>query len=72
MDRLEVEGFIIEGFMDYIFVEEEGIFLEGIGSILMDRVNGKVYCVLFFRVDEDLFIEFCEDFEYDFVIFNVY
>ncbi len=72
MDRLEAEGFIIEGFMDYTSAEEEGIFLEGTGSILMDRVNGKAYCALSPRADEDLFIEFCEDFEYDPVIFNAY
>lgn len=72
MDRLEAEGFHIEGFMDYTTAEDEGIFLEGTGSILMDRVNGKAYCALSPRADEDLFIEFCEDFEYDPVIFNAY
>ena len=72
MDRLEAEGFLIEGFMDYTTAEDEGIFLEGTGSILMDRVNGKAYCALSPRADEDLFIEFCEDFEYDPVIFNAY
>ncbi|MBW2938701.1 amidinotransferase [Aureisphaera sp. CAU 1614] len=72
MDRLEAEGFLIEGFMDYTTAEEEGLFLEGTGSILMDRVNGKAYCALSPRADEDLFIEFCEDFEYDPVIFNAY
>ena len=68
----EAEGFLIEGFMDYTTAEDEGIFLEGTGSILMDRVNGKAYCALSPRADEDLFIEFCEDFEYDPVIFNAY
>lgn len=72
MDRLEAEGFHIEGFMDYTTAEQEGLFLEGTGSILMDRVNGKAYCALSPRADEDLFIEFCEDFEYDPVIFNAY
>ena len=72
MDRLEAEGFLIEGFMDYTSAEEEHIFLEGTGSILMDRVNGKAYCALSPRADEELFIEFCEDFEYDPVVFNAY
>ena len=72
MDRLEAEGFIIEGFMDYTSAEEENIFLEGTGSILMDRVNGKAYCALSPRADEELFIEFCEDFEYDPVVFTAY
>lgn len=72
MDHLEEEGFLIEGFMDYTSAEEEGLFLEGTGSILMDRVNGKAYCALSPRADELLFIEFCEDFECDPVVFNAF
>jgi len=36
----------------------------------LDRVNQKAYCALSPRADEDLFIEFCEDFEYTPVIFT--
>lgn len=72
MDKLEAEGFLIEGFMDYTSAEEEHIFLEGTGSILMDRVNGKAYCALSPRADEELFIEFCEDFEFDPIVFTAY
>ncbi len=72
MDRLEEEGFLIEGFMDYTTAEEEDVFLEGTGSILMDRVNEKAYCALSPRADELLFIEFCEDFECDPIVFNAY
>lgn len=72
MDRLEEEGFVIDGFMDYTSAEEENLFLEGTGSILMDRVNKIAYCALSPRADEELFIEFCEDFEYDPVVFNAY
>ncbi len=68
--RLESEGFKIENIIDYTSAEHEGIFLEGTGSILMDRVNRKAYCALSPRADEDLFIEFCEDFEYTPVIFT--
>jgi len=68
--RLEEEGFKIENIVDYTSAEHDGIFLEGTGSILMDRVNRKAYCALSPRADEDLFIEFCEDFEYTPVIFT--
>ncbi len=67
--RLENEGFKIENIVDYTSAEDEGIFLEGTGSIIMDRVNQKAYCALSPRADEDLFIEFCEDFEYTPVVF---
>jgi hypothetical protein len=67
--RLEEEGFKIENIIDYTSAEHEGVFLEGTGSILLDRVNRKAYCALSPRADEELFIEFCEDFEYTPVIF---
>jgi hypothetical protein len=63
LDVLEKEGFVIENIMDYTSAETEGFFLEGTGSILMDRENQKAYCALSERADEELFIEFCEDFE---------
>jgi hypothetical protein len=68
--RLEEEGFKIENIIDYTSAEHDDIFLEGTGSILMDRVNRKAYCALSPRADEDLFIEFCEDFEYTPIIFT--
>jgi len=68
--RLEKEGFIINGLIDYTSAEQEGLFLEGTGSLILDRVNRKAYCALSPRADEDLVIEFCEDFEYDPIIFK--
>jgi hypothetical protein len=58
--------------MDYTSAETEGFFLEGTGSIVLDRENGKAYCALSPRADEELFIEFCEDFEYTPVIFEAF
>ena len=68
--RLENEGFQIAHIVDYTLAEEEGVFLEGTGSVILDRINKKAYCALSARADEDLFIEFCEDFEYSPVIFT--
>ena len=69
LDRLEEEGFLIQNIMDYTNAEEDDIFLEGTGSILLDRVYRKAYCALSARADEELFIEFCEDFEYTPIVF---
>lgn len=71
-DLLEAEGFRIDQIVDYTAAEAEGLFLEGTGSIIMDRVHQKAYCALSDRADEDLFIEFCEDFEVFPVIFTAY
>lgn len=68
--ELEKAGYHIENVVDYTSAEEEEIFLEGTGSLLLDRVNRKAYCALSARADEELFIEFCEDFEYSPVIFT--
>lgn len=72
LDKVEAEGFDIENVYDYTDAEKENIFLEGTGAMILDRVNRKAYCALSPRADEDLFIEFCEDFEYTPVIFRAY
>ena len=72
LDILEEKGFIINNIMDYTSAEEDGFFLEGTGSLLLDRENGKAYCALSPRADEELFIEFCEDFEFTPVIFEAF
>ncbi|QVY67258.1 citrulline utilization hydrolase CtlX [Polaribacter sp. Q13] len=70
LEELEKEGFLIENIVDYTSAEEDHIFLEGTGSICLDRENNKAYCALSPRADEELFIEFCEDFEYTPVVFT--
>lgn len=67
---LEEQGFQIENIVDYASAEEEDIFLEGTGSLLLDRVNRNAYCALSERADEGLFIEFCEDFDYNPIVFT--
>ena len=70
LDTLESQGFAISNTIDYSSAEHEDVFLEGTGSIILDRVNRKAYCALSDRADESLFIEFCEDFEFLPVIFS--
>ena len=68
--ELEKQGFEINNIVDYTSAEDDDVFLEGTGSLLLDRVNRKAYCALSPRADEELFIEFCEDFEYSPVVFT--
>ena len=72
LDKVEEDGFLIETVYDYTDAEQENIFLEGTGAMVLDRVHRKAYCALSPRADEELFIEFCEDFEYTPVIFKAY
>ena len=72
LDILEDEGFKINQIVDYTSAEEDNVFLEGTGSLLLDRENGKAYCALSPRADEEVMIEFCEDFELTPVIFEAF
>lgn len=72
LDLLEDNGFQVNDIMDYTSAEEDHFYLEGTGSIILDRENQKAYCALSPRADEELFIEFCEDFEYAPIIFEAY
>ena len=71
-EELESKGFKINEVLDYTKAEEEDIFLEGTGSMILDRENQKAYCALSPRADEDLLIEFCEDMEFTPLIFSAY
>jgi hypothetical protein len=72
LEAVEAAGFVIKTVVDYTEAETDGFYLEGTGSILLDRENQKAYCALSARADEELFIEFCEDFEYTPVVFSAY
>jgi hypothetical protein len=72
LDLLEDEGFRIDNIMDYTEAEQDSVFLEGTGSLLLDRANGKAYCALSPRADEELFIEFCEDFDFAPIVFEAF
>lgn len=70
LDILEEKGFSIQNVVDYSEAEKDEVFLEGTGSMILDRHNRKAYCALSPRADEELFIEFCEDFEFTPVVFT--
>ena len=72
LELVEKEGFVIHNIVDYTVAEDEGVFLEGTGSLILDRKNAIAYCALSPRADEELFIEFCEDFEFIPVLFTAY
>ena len=70
--ELEEAGFQIDEIVDYTSAEEDDIFLEGTGSLILDRVHRKAYCAISPRADEELLVEFCEDFEFTPVIFDAF
>lgn len=72
LDLLEEKGYLIENIVDYTDAEVDGFYLEGTGSLLLDRTNAKAYCALSPRADEELFIEFCEDFDMHPILFEAF
>ncbi|MGB5236998.1 MAG: arginine deiminase-related protein [Flavobacteriaceae bacterium] len=70
LDILEKNGFVIQQLVDYSPAERDELYLEGTGSIVMDRENQKVYCTLSARAHEQLILEFCEDFHCIPIIFT--
>jgi len=58
--------------IDYSNYVEKNIFLEGTGSVVLDRANKKAYCGLSDRSSKNLFLKFCMDFDYKPIMFHAY
>ena len=67
---LEEKGFFIQDIIDFSSAEEDEVYLEGTGSVILDREYELAYACISQRTDEELFIEFCEELEYTPVIFH--
>ena len=70
LDKLSNSGIEIELINNYSFHENENRFLEGTGSIVLDRKSKKAYCSLSGRSDLYLFKKFCTDMSYIPIFFN--
>ena len=70
LKKLSRSGCDIEIVKDYSFYEDENKFLEGTGSIVLDRKSKNAYCSISKRSNIDLFKKFCIDMDYVPVIFN--
>ena len=62
--------FNIDSTIDLTKNEAQDIFLEGTGSIILDRKQKIAYANISPRTDENLFKEFCEEMGYEPVIFE--
>ena len=68
--KLSKKGINIEITHDYSGYENQNKFLEGTGSMVLNRKNNIAYCALSNRSDEELFMKFCNDLNYSPIIFN--
>ncbi len=67
---LEKQNYSIQKKINYTQYENKNIFLEGTGSLVLDRVNRKAYCAKSPRAEKQLFLTFCKDLGYDPIIFT--
>lgn len=56
--------------LDFSYYEQQNLFLEGTGSMVLDRVAHKAYACLSPRTDEKVLQIFCEQMNYTPVIFR--
>ena len=63
-------GFIIEGIKDFTEFEEDDKFLEGTGSMVLDRENKICYAAISIRTHEIAVMQFCKEFDYRSVCFT--
>jgi hypothetical protein len=70
LDLEHKEGYKVEEIIDFTEFEAHNVFLEGTGSIVLDRTNKKAYAALSPRTDRIAFEQFCDAFDYDGVVFE--
>ena len=70
LDRIASEGFAIREKIDFTGYEHEEKFLEGTGSMILDRDNHIAYACLSQRTERNLFELFCREMEYTPVAFH--
>jgi len=70
LDLLASNGFTIGQVFDLTSLEKEGVFLEGTGSLILDRENKIAYAAISERTHNSALEQFCELFGYKSIIFH--
>jgi hypothetical protein len=72
LELIEAQGNVINNVDDFTFWEEQNQFLEGTGSMVLDRVNKIAYASLSERTNKAVFLQFCSVFGYKPIYFTAY
>lgn len=64
LEMLTQNGFTHNELIDFTAYEKVDLFLEGTGSLVLDRVNKKAYCALSPRSHIEVLNHFCQSFGY--------
>ena len=71
-DLVHTHGFAMEEIVDFTEFESHDAFLEGTGSMVLDRIHGKAYAALSPRTDRDAFEQWCEAMDLKGVVFEAF
>ena len=72
LNHIQSAGYQINEIVDFSNHEKENIFLEGTGSMILDRKNCVAYAALSQRTDENLFVKFCKKMNFTPVAFSAF
>ncbi|SJL22689.1 amidinotransferase [Porphyromonas gingivalis] len=67
---LQERGLLVKRRIDYSEAEVVQIFLEGTGSMVLDRKHQRAYACLSARTNKELFLRFCNDLGYKPICFD--
>jgi hypothetical protein len=72
LETLRGKGMHIDRLVDMTDSEDDNRFLEGTGSMILDRDKRIAYAAISQRTDEQLFYEFCREMEYRPCVFQAF
>ena len=67
---VQSHGFVVNEIVDYSKLEDENVFLEGTGSMVLDRTNKICYAAISERTCKIAIEQFCQNFGYTHVSFT--
>jgi len=70
LELVEKSGYKITQITDLSATETQGIYLEGTGSMILDRVNRIAYAARSIRTDEKLFRDYCDSIGFQPIVFS--
>jgi len=72
LDKLKSQGYTCTSISNYAQHEKDDLFLEGTGSLILDRPQKKLYCAVSERSNEQLISKYSEEFNWTAVTFKAY
>jgi len=72
LDTLKLLGYQVKDIIDYSLYEQKNLFLEGTGSLILDRPNKKLYCAISERCHERLVNKYAQEFHWKVIPFSAY